>query len=226
MEQATAISHSAASIELNEIARAAASRFDASDLGILLTADDATAVATAASTPLAADANACQIRVGEGPTFDAVSAGAVQAAAVLSDEQRWPKCRDELVRLGIGSVVAYPLQVGDKVIGSLTTYSSEASARSDTELSWGAAIAEAVAATIVSLAAQPKPASSNGALGMLRLTLDESQAMFHQATGMVAARADCSIDDASIKIREHAAATDTTVTAVARAVVDGTVILD
>jgi hypothetical protein len=107
-----------------------------------------------------------QLTLGEGPSFDAYSAGGPALASDLADEEsgrRWPTFASAACQAGAAAVFAFPLAVGAIRAGVLSLYRDRPGALSARQL--GDALLFADTATLLLLNAQanrPPAAKTNG----------------------------------------------------------------
>jgi hypothetical protein len=147
----------------------------------------------------------------EGPSLDAFRT-AVAICGLTPDEQvrRWPMLADTLQTVRRGMVLhAFPIRPGSAALGVLTAYQTESHdlSRSCSEAQF---LADAIGVAV---------------LGNVRATEDAEEVWsvrdkVSQATGMVMAQLRIAPDDALALLRAHAFAHATTVSDVARAIVD------
>jgi transcriptional regulator with GAF, ATPase, and Fis domain len=81
--------------------------------------------AVVASTQVARAAEAVHQSAGEGPSLTAIAERRAAVSASLGSDLRWPRFGAAVTRMGLHSVLAVPLVVSDRVIGSLSLYASE-----------------------------------------------------------------------------------------------------
>lgn len=77
----------------------------------------------AASSQVAHDSDLLQYAVGEGPGLSAIRDHETVLIEDLEVEERWPTYRDGGLRLGVRSMVGFPLFVADDSLGALDLYS-------------------------------------------------------------------------------------------------------
>lgn len=153
-----------------------------------------------ATTSLAARIDEIQIDLGEGPSWDALRTMRPVSAPDLQAEggSEWPSAWSALRELDLGALYAFPLFVGTIGVGSVGLYSMAPGRLSDDQIE-----GVMVLATLVSR-------------HLLRRALDDvgevdgiadgpySRREMHQATGMIAAGAGVSVDDALLLLRARA----------------------
>jgi ANTAR domain/GAF domain len=160
-----------------------------------------------------------QLTLGEGPSFDAYSAGGPALASDLADEEsarRWPTFASAACQAGAAAVFAFPLVVGAIRAGVLSLYRDRPGALSPRQL--GDALLFADTATLLLLNAQANgspAAKTNGEPADFaghRVEID-------QATGMLTEQLGVNITDAFARLRAYAYANDLRLADVARDIV-------
>jgi len=146
-----------------------------------------------------------QVTLGEGPCVDAVAGGGPVLIADLADRtdlavERWPVFLRSATDAGVRAVFAFPLQIGAIRIGALDLYRLRPGALTNDELSAALLAAESASIGLLTLGT-----SGEGLVD----GADASgyQAQVHQATGMVMAQLDVSIEQAFLMLRARAFAT-------------------
>jgi GAF domain-containing protein len=125
--------------------------------------------------------------------------------------ERWPLYGPAVAGLGVRAVTAVPLQVPGNCLGALCVYSA-APVISDAVAAAAVRVADALTHTVL----LPGRGSLDGLFGEA-----DFRAEIHQATGMIAARCGCGIDDAQALLRARAFADGRSVELVARSVLRG-----
>ncbi len=163
-----------------------------------------------------------EFTLGEGPGVDAFLAGApVQTDDLRVADGRWPQFRAMALGLGVRAAVAVPLQLGAINLGVLVFYRDDPEPISAQNLKNGLVIAELITHLVVAM--QSETASESVAWA-----LEESdyRIIVHQATGMISAQLDCGVEEALVRLRGRAFATERSIDEVARDVVEGIVSFD
>lgn len=170
--------------------------------GIALIADGRLLGSSGATGPGVDDVQALQLALGEGPTIDAWTTGALVLEPALGHpaRMRWPAFAGAAADAGVAAVFAFPLQIGVIRIGVMTTHRDRPGDVSSEELARGVVLADVATHVVLALQA--------GARG------DELHAMLagepphwaeiHQATGMVSAQLGVPPDDAFVRLQAHA----------------------
>ena len=118
-------------------------------VSISLTRDDGQIVTLAPTAPLAADADALQYQLGEGPCLEAALEEPVVLSENLASDTRWPSYGPAAARAGLGSQVAFQfLAQHGHVRGALNLYSEQAGALDAPTMQIGALFATQVAITL------------------------------------------------------------------------------
>ncbi len=136
-----------------------------------------------------------EFTLGQGPGVDAYADGMVVLVKDLSFDGRWPLFSATAVGLGIRSVCALPLQVGSIRLGVLSLYGGTPSAIALAQLSDALLVADLVTHLVIGL--QSETASESVAFA---LDISDYRAVVHQATGMVSAQLDCSVEEALVRL--------------------------
>ncbi|WP_420033276.1 GAF and ANTAR domain-containing protein [Streptomyces sp. cg28] len=166
-------------------------------------------LASASSDQPARQAQDLEYTLGEGPALDAVQKGIPIDVSGSSDLGiRWPGYGPALVALGIGQVIAVPLQVPGNCIGALAVFDPPKGplfTRLFTQ------IADALTCSVF-LGHDADPGLYGGI---------DYRVEVHQAAGMVAVQAECRIADALELVKARAFAEGRPIGDVARDIVHG-----
>jgi hypothetical protein len=167
-----------------------------------------------------------QFRLGEGPCVDAFHRGPVMIAD-LNDPKcvgasPWPQFVKEASAAGARALFALPLQIGAIRVGAFDLYRDRPGLLTDARLSLALTLADAAATSLladrhglgIDLPLEPAASSSS------------YHAEVHQATGMLSVQLGISLDDAFVRVRAFAFATERSINEVARDVVEGRLGLD
>ncbi|MFG3521834.1 GAF and ANTAR domain-containing protein [Nocardia nova] len=159
-----------------------------------------------------------QMVLGEGPGFTAFGTGdTVRASAGTRDFERWPMYANEVARLGLCAVVALPLRVGGIRIGALDLYrceSGDVPTRAEIDATL---LADLISYTLLEGLVAPEPEA---------VPVATTHPDVNVATGMVAARMGIPLDEAFLRLRAFAFATNSSLLDVARSVLERRVDLD
>lgn len=202
------------------LCRHAAREFSARGVALALVQDAHSLDLTVGSDDAAAALQRLQVDLGEGPCLEAHRTGApVTADDLRIPDERWAVYAAELLRRGIRSVHAFPLQVGGIRLGVLDLYREHPGQLSGAEVIRATTYADVAVLVLVHLHAVRSGASAGTEdLGLLEDAF-ASHPEVHQATGMVAVQADVSLHDALLLIRARAFSEDRGLHEVARDVI-------
>jgi hypothetical protein len=147
-----------------------------------------------------------QLTLGEGPCVDAWRDMEPVLEADLADpvQVRWPAFAHAGVQAGVRAVFAFPLQLGAVGLGVLALYRDRPATLGDEELALGLVLAEVATQTILGLQAGA-PAEE---LHVLLAGEPAHWAEIHQATGILSAQLEVSLDEAFVRLRSFAFADD------------------
>jgi hypothetical protein len=141
-----------------------------------------------------------QFVLGEGPCVDAFTQGQPELASDLAaDEsaQRWPAFAPAAVAAGARALFAIPLQVGAAKVGVIDLYRDRPGGLNPQELADALVFADA--ATLM-LIFDARPGHAEGSDGLTPV----HRAVVHQATGMVMAQLNGTINEAFARLRAYA----------------------
>jgi GAF domain-containing protein len=176
-------------------------------------------VSTEGSTAAASDLAVVQFELGEGPSVVAVAQGVpvtVDRAGSPDSTARWPLFALAAADRDAAAVFAFPLRVGQALIGALTAHREDAGALSAEEYANGLIIASL--ATVALLHEQAAPGSVHLAVTFAQGAGEHASVQV--AAGMVSERLQVPIVEALVRIRAHAFALDLAVDEVARRIID------
>lgn len=158
-----------------------------------------------------------QFTAGEGPCQDAFRSRTSVHAARFDEftAQRWPFFVDTARRHGIAAAFAYPLTSADAHVGVLTLYHAAEGDLTSVQHEDSLSIAEVVTETVLSLQAAAAPGKLGEGLGV------DYRAEIHQASGIVAVQLHIHPDEALIRLRGYAFATDEPLATIATRIIQG-----
>ncbi len=157
------------------------------------------AAATAAFTcQLAADLDERQQEQGHGPCLHAAAVNETVVIQDMATDPRWPAFAAKALAAGVQSSLSIPLQVGDKVAGSVNLYAETAGAFDDREVELAQAFASYAAVALGNAQALER---SQTLSTQLRQAI-ESRAAIEQAKGILMGQRRCSPDDAFDILRD------------------------
>ncbi len=161
-----------------------------------------------------------ELQIREGPCRDAYTTGAAITNVELVDAQnRWPTFTPAARAAGFSTTHALPMRLRGNVIGVLNLFSERGQRLDDGDVAVGQAMADV--ATIGLL--HERTLREQTAISEQLETALHSRVLIEQAKGVLAARAKISVDEAFNLMRLHARSNRITLTAVASAVIGGTV---
>ncbi|SEQ72849.1 GAF and ANTAR domain-containing protein [Microlunatus flavus] len=164
-----------------------------------------------------------QFTFGEGPCLESVATRAPVLALDLGAEVvagRWPAYGPALLDQGIAGVFAIPVLIAGEYVGALDLFRRQVVALDGQDLSGALVAAELAEMPLLDLIAateqDPLEPGTPAWTELDKITRDEVS----QATGMLVAQLDVDPAQALVRLRAHAYATNRSVTAVARDVLD------
>lgn len=165
-----------------------------------------------------------QFTLGEGPCIDACRDGRPVLEPDLASHAtgRWVAFGPPAIAAGVRAVFGFPIRVGAAGLGALNLYRVRPGPLTDDQHADALVLADIAAEIILLLQAEASP-------GELATELEAGASfhyVVHQASGMVSAQLDVTVDHALIRLRAHAFSTGTRLIDVAKSVVDRTVRFD
>lgn len=159
-----------------------------------------------------------ELQVEEGPCRECYVTGQAITNIDLSEAfERWPVFTPAATEAGFGATHALPMRLRGEVIGVLNLFTDDSVHLSADDIAVGQAMADV--ATIGLL--HERTLHEQTIVSEQLQTALHSRILVEQAKGVLAARADISVDQAFTRLRTHARNRGLTLTAVASAVVDG-----
>jgi GAF domain-containing protein len=206
------------SVTMASLARDCLAMVPADGVSLTLLTAGRVEAASASSDGVAAEAQDLEVTLGEGPGVDAFASGMpVLVGDLGAMDGMWAQYPRAAERAGVQAVYAFPLRIGAAKVGLLTLYRSAAHRLNDLELATCHGVAEAVTQVLVGL-------QSGAHAETLAAALEDGAAfrsVVHQATGVLAARLGCSLEEAVVRLRGTAFAIDRSLPEVAADVVAG-----
>lgn len=196
--------------------------FPASGASIVLMSRDSHQSLAGASGMSASTRQDLEFTLGQGPGVDAYADGmTVLVEDLRLTDSRWPLFSPAAEDLGLRSVCSLPLKVGRIRLGVLNLYGNESGSIGTEHLEDAQMVADLIAQIVIGL-------QSEATSEVIAFALDESdyRAVVHQATGMISAQLDCGVDEALVRLRAHAFATERPIEEIAEAVVTGSTRFD
>ncbi|MFJ4712143.1 GAF and ANTAR domain-containing protein [Streptomyces sp. NPDC088785] len=176
-------------------------------VAVTLVDADRRQVATASSDRPSRDAQDLEFVLGEGPAQDAVRERAPVEADAAALGRRWPGYGPAVAALGVGHVVAVPLEAPGECVGALAVFDPSPDTASTVLFS---RIADALTRSVL-LGGDTAPVLFGGI---------DYRAVVHQAAGVVAVQLRCSVNDALELVKARAFADGRPIGDVARDIVD------
>jgi hypothetical protein len=169
-----------------------------------------------ASDDVSARLEELQFTTGEGPGAGDFRVGSPMLIAELgSAAARWPGFVSAAVAAGAGAMFSFPLQAGAIQVGLLTLYRSRPGPMAAEELADALVFADIALRLLLD--------ASSGAIALPGYRpldgMSEPRAEVHQATGMISVQIEVSLEEAFVRLRAHAFASNAALGDVAAEVV-------
>jgi hypothetical protein len=160
-----------------------------------------------------------QLTLGEGPCIDSVRGGSPVLISDLGARgdfsgERWPAFLEGAGAAGVRAVFAFPLRIGAISVGAMDLYRDEPGDLAADELPAALRAADAAAHALLHLEDPPDATAGPSDFG----TVYHPQV--HQATGMVQVQLGVPTNEAFVRLRARAFATNRSLVDLARDVVD------
>jgi GAF domain len=162
------------------------------------------------SNALAASIEDLQFTVGIGPCVDAATSGHPVLVPDLADTTdpvvaRWPTFAGPAVHAGIRAVYAFPLRIGETILGVIDLYRDTPGALTESEFRHALLVADTAALAVLDM----HPAGSPDAATNMSSGHDLDHPAFHlaevyQAAGMMMIQLEVAIDVALLHLRAYA----------------------
>jgi GAF domain-containing protein len=203
---------------LHRVAVRCVELLDCSEAGLLL-ADPAGRLRVMASSSERSDAlDVLQTQNEEGPCFECFHRGTAVSSENLGDDLfRWPLFSPAAVECGFSSVQALPMRVRGATVGALNLFRSQPGALWERDLPLGQGMADIAA---VALLQERSVRESRGMVEQLQAALS-SRVVIEQAKGVLAERAQITLDDAFARLRAYARDNNRLLGEVAAELIDG-----
>lgn len=192
--------------------------------GIMLFHDGVSRGALCATDSVSALIEELQFTLGEGPCIDACRDGRPVLEPDLASPatSRWIAFGPPAIDAGVRAVFGFPIRVGAAGLGALNLYRERPGRLTEEQHADALVLADIAAEIILLMQADASP-------GELASELEEGASfhyVVHQASGMVSAQLDVSVEHALVRLRAHAFRTGTPLVEVARLVVGRTLRFD
>lgn len=152
----------------------------------------------------------------EGPCITCMQTRRPAVSGSIGSDDRWPRLRGSVARMGVHSVLALPMVVGDRVIGAINSYAYERDVFAEHAVGVGEQFAAPAAVSIYN--AQLLATAREGTERMRRAL--ESRTVIDQAIGIVRSRSGISTDDAFARLTRMSQAENVKLHVVAERLVD------
>lgn len=176
---------------------------DVAQAGLLLTDGNGALQVVAASSEATGVVELMELENRGGPGAEAFRTGRpVRSGELAGSEarQRWPEFGEAALSTGFRAVTAVPMRLREQVLGALNLFLTEAVDLTDEDLTVAQALADL--ATIAIL--QDRLIIDDRTLISQLRTALETRVVIEQAKGIVAHEADLTMDEAFVRIRNHA----------------------
>lgn len=185
---------------LEELTERVGAVFDLAGSGVMLAVEGHLTLASAVPAAVA-DLERVQEDEESGPVWDAFRTGSpVTVADLGAHEHGWGRVREEAERLGLRSVAALPMRLGDWSVGTLSLYAGEPREWPEEDVAAATALADMATGYLVNAS---KLRQQEQLAEQLQSALD-SRVVIEQAKGMVAAAEGITVDEAFERIRRYA----------------------
>lgn len=172
----------------------------------------------AATDEQAARLDEVQFDLGEGPCWDALGSGApiLEPDFRRRGRENWPAFTAAIAQDAVASLFAFPMLIGPLRVGAVDLYAAAPMHLDDAECRHAAAMADVVGrrileSSLTETAEEYREDTSN----------PFSRRLVHQATGMVLAQLNVSVDDAVLVMQAHAFGAGMSMMDVAQRILDG-----
>jgi GAF domain-containing protein len=161
-----------------------------------------------------------EVQASEGPCLDCYRTGEpVVNEDLESSTPRWPRFTPAALAAGFRSVSALPMRLRGTTIGALNLFQAESGSLSDADLSGARAFADVATIAILQHQAADDARTINAQLNHAL----NSRIVLEQAKGMLAERANLSVDEAFSWLRNHARNHNLRLVDLARGFIEGEV---
>jgi GAF domain-containing protein len=203
---------------LHRLAQRCVELLDCSEAGLLL-ADAAGRLRVMASSSERSDAlDLLQLQNEEGPCYECFRRGEpVSSQDLRREDDRWPTFARAARDRGFGSVQALPMRVRGSTVGALNLFRAELGTIMERDVPLAQGMADIAA---VALLQERAVRESQGVTQQLQNALS-SRVVIEQAKGVLAERAQVSVDAAFAYLRNYARSNNRRLGEIAAEVVDG-----
>ena len=203
---------------LHRVSERCVELLDCDEAGVLL-ADAAGILRVMASSSERSDAlELMQAQNDEGPCFECFARGEpVTSEDLQADLGRWPAFSPAALAHGFCSVHALPMRVRGETVGALNLFRAAVGRIDESDIPLGQGMADIAA---VALMQERTVRRSRAVEAQLQAALS-SRVVIEQAKGMLAERAQITVDAAFARLRDYARAHNLKISEVARDLIDG-----
>jgi GAF domain-containing protein len=186
---------------LHRVSRRCVELLDCDEAGVLLV-DAAGVLRVMASSSERSDAlDVMQAQNDEGPCFECFARGVpVSSEDLQADRGRWPRFSPAALARGFGSVHALPMRVRGETVGALNLFRVRTGRLDEPDVPLGQGMADIAA---VALLQERSVRESRGVAAQLQGALS-SRIVIEQAKGVLAERAQITLDAAFSRMRGYA----------------------
>jgi GAF domain-containing protein len=185
--------------------------------GLLLSDQRGALQAVSASSEAAQLVELFQLQADQGPCLDSFRTSEQVISGELARETRWPKFTARAAEYGFAAVHALPMRLRGTTIGALNLFHREPCTLPVAELAVAQALADVATIAILS----DRSTREREALTEQLQAALTSRVIIEQAKGILAERGGISLDDAFVRLRAHARATQQRISDLAHGVIDG-----
>jgi transcriptional regulator with GAF, ATPase, and Fis domain len=204
---------------LHTLATRSVELLGATAAGIMLADQRGALQVVASSTEEARLLELYELQNNEGPCLDCFRTGAPVARDDLSAmHAAWPAFTPQLQQLGFRSAQALPMRLRSETIGALNLFRTEPGRLSEADLGIGQAMADVATVGLL----QERAIAARELLAAQLQAALTSRVLLEQAKGMLAQRADLSLDQAFQLMRGYARSNNRKLGDVAAHIIDGT----
>ena len=188
-----------------------------SGAGIMLFDDDVSRGSLCTTDSVSVLVEDLQFTLGEGPSIDACRWGrpVLEPDLAAPATSRWIAFAPPALAAGVRAIFGFPIRVGAAGLGAVSLYRDRPGPLTDDQHADALVLADLAAEIILLMQADATP----GELSTELAAGASFNHVVHQASGMVSAQLDVSVDHALVRLRAHAFATGAPLTDVARRVV-------
>ncbi len=162
-----------------------------------------------------------QIQTAEGPCVECFNSGEAIIDRLLDDARdQWPRFSPQAIEQGFNSVYCLPMRLRGRIIGALNFFRVDADPLDESDV----VVAQGLSGVATIAILQHQTSLDAKVLNSQLSKALDSRIIIEQAKGMVSQATGCDVDQAFNRLRAHARNHNARLTAVANAVVDGTIL--